>query len=310
IPVWPQLPSRSFKENMYVQFSEGFPGAVIDDNRIYVDNREDLSKPLEKLYAAYLENALERYQVGEEYAAGLHAFVRTGAKRALAVKGQVIGPISFGLAVTDQNRRPLLYDDILADAIAKHLRLKASWQERLLRGISPQTIIFIDEPYLASVGSAFVSIPQAQITSLLEEVLQGIRGLKGIHCCGNTDWSVLLSTSMDVLSFDAYSYGESLCLYPNEVKGFLDRGGIIAWGIVPNEEKALAGETVTSLLERLEHLFGAFTSKGIAHHLLAGHCLITPSCGLAGLSPETAVSALELLAGVSQEFRERRIRKP
>ncbi|MEE8442881.1 MAG: methionine synthase [Dehalococcoidia bacterium] len=305
IPVWPQLPNRSFNENMYVQFSEGLPGVVITDNRIYVDNREDLSNSLEALYTAYLEDAVDRSQVGKDYAAGLHAFVEMGAKKALAVKGQVIGPISFGLSVTDTNKRPLLYDDILADAIAKHLRLKAGWQEKLLKTIAPRTIVFLDEPYLASVGSAFVSIPQAQMTSLLDEVLAGINGLKGIHCCGNTDWSVLLSTSIDILSFDAYTYGESLALYPTDLKRFLERGGNIAWGIVPVDGKALAGETVDTLLARLENLFDALESKGIDRDLLASNCLITPSCGLASLSPGVAVSALELLAGVSREFRAR-----
>ncbi len=306
IPAWPQLPKRSFTENMYVQFSEGFPGAVIEEERFYVDRLRDLSEPLEKLYAAYLENSIDGYQLGKEYASGLHAFLKLRAPGAVAVKGQVTGPISFGLAVTDQNKRPLLYDDTLADAIAKHLRLKAAWQEKMLRRVSPQTIIFVDEPYLASVGSAFVSIPQAQMTSLLEEVLQGIGGLKGIHCCGNTDWSLVLLTSIDILSLDAYNYGESLTLYPTQTRDFLARGGIIAWGIVPSDEKALAKETVPSLLDRLEHLFGVLIGKGIVHDTLLGHCLVTPSCGLATVSPDAAEWALELLARLSQELRQRR----
>ena len=32
IPAWPQLPNRSFLENMYVQYSQGFPGVVIKEN--------------------------------------------------------------------------------------------------------------------------------------------------------------------------------------------------------------------------------------------------------------------------------------
>lgn len=28
IPVWPQLPKRTYLENMYVQFSESLPGVV------------------------------------------------------------------------------------------------------------------------------------------------------------------------------------------------------------------------------------------------------------------------------------------
>ena len=45
------------------------------------------------------------------------------------VKGQVTGPVSWGLTVADQNRKPVLYDDVLAEAVAKHLRLKATWSE-------------------------------------------------------------------------------------------------------------------------------------------------------------------------------------
>ena len=30
IPSWPQLPGRTHLENMYVQFSEGFPGITLD----------------------------------------------------------------------------------------------------------------------------------------------------------------------------------------------------------------------------------------------------------------------------------------
>ena len=35
VPAWPQLPKRSYLENMYVQFSQGFPSIVVKDNRIF-----------------------------------------------------------------------------------------------------------------------------------------------------------------------------------------------------------------------------------------------------------------------------------
>jgi len=215
----------------------------------------------------------------------------------------VTGPISFGLSVTDQDQRPLLYDDVLADALAKHLRLKAAWQQNALRAISPNTIISVDEPYLSSVGSAFISVPRDQIITLLEETLGGISGLKAIHCCGNTDWSLVLQTSIDILSFDAYNYGESLSLYPSEVQSFLRRGGIIAWGIVPSDEQALLKEGVASLQSRLEETMSLFSRKGIDLETLRSQCLITPSCGLGSLSTEAAVKALELTAQVSAGFR-------
>ncbi len=305
IPAWPQLPKRSFQESMDVQYSQGFPGVVVKENTIHVDRSQDLAKPLEQLYAAYLANDTDKYPVSSDYAAGLYAFLNLENLSPRAVKGQLIGPVSWGLAVTDSNNRSIIYDDVLGDAVAMLLRLKAAWQEKALSQISRNTIIFVDEPSMASFGSAFFSLTKEKVISLLEEVLGGIVGLKGIHCCGNTDWSVLLQTSTDILSFDAYNYAQSLSLYPSEIKKFLEKKGAIAWGIVPNEAEALANETVASLKDRLEEAMAPFTRKGIPFKELLKQGLLTPSCGLARLSSEETAQALELLAELSTAIRKR-----
>jgi len=306
IPAWPQLPKRSFKENMYAQFSQGFPGVVLKEDSIYVDRTQDLSKPLEQLYTAYLENDIDKYPVSPEYAAGFRKFLSLTNLSPLAVKGQVTGPITWGLTVTDDSQKAVIYDDTLADAIVKLLRLKAVWQEKELKQISRNTIIFVDEPYMSAFGSVSVLLSRERVISLLEEVFGGIGGLKGVHCCGNTDWSVLLDTSADIISFDAYNYAQSLSLYPAEIKKFLDRGGAIAWGIIPNDEESLAKESVASLKDRLEEAMAPFTRKGIPFKQLIRQGLLTPSCGLASLTTkEAAALALELLAGLSSAIRKR-----
>ncbi len=306
IPAWPQLPNRSFLENMYVQYSQGFPGVVIEGDRIYIDRSQDLNKPLEQLYAAYLENDFNKYPVSQDYAAGLHAFLNLENLSPLAVKGQVTGPVTWGLTVTDENKRAIIYDDVLGDAVPKLLRLKAGWQEKELSQISKNTIIFVDEPYMAAYGSVGVMLSEEKVISLLEEVLSGISGLKGIHCCCNTDWSVILKTSTDILSFDTYNYAQSLSLYPAEVKKFLDRKGAIAWGIVPNEVETLDRETVASLKDRLEEAMTPFTRNGVRFQQLIEQGLLTPSCGLERLpNTEAAARALELLVELSTEIRKR-----
>jgi len=308
IPAWPQLPKRCFLENMYVQFSQGFPGVVVKENRIYIDRSQDLDKPLEALYAAYLENNVDKYPVSPDYAAGLHRFLALKNLSPRAVKGQITGPVTWGLTVTDDSHRAIIYDDVLGDAVAKLLRLKASWQEKKLSQISKNTIIFVDEPYMAAFGSVGVMLSKERIISLLEEVFDGINGLKGVHCCGNTDWSVLLGTSADILSSDTYNYAQSLSLYPAEVKKFLDRGGTIAWGIIPNNEESLAKESVASLNDRLEEAMAPFTRKGIRFKQLIEQGLLTPSCGLGSIATEEAASrVLELLAELSIRIRKRYI---
>ncbi len=306
IPAWPQLPRRTFLENMYVQYSQGFPGVDLQDGKILVDRSKDIDKPLEQLYLAYLESNIDKYPITADYAAGLHKFLTYTDLPVRAVKGQLVGPVTWGMTVTDNDGRAVAYDDVLADAVAKLLKLKAAWIERELRKVSPNTIIFIDEPYMSTFGSSFLALSRETITSLLEEVLSGISGLKGIHCCGNTDWSLLLKTSIDILSFDAYNYAESLALYPGELKPFLDRGGLIAWGIVPNNEDNLAKESVGSLQDRLGEAIAPFTRNGtgISFRQMIKQSLLTPCCGLTpGLTEDSAALALELLVNLSERMR-------
>jgi hypothetical protein len=310
IPSWPQLPKRTFLENMYVQYSERFPGVVVGDERIFVDREGDLDPDLEQLYVAYLTNDLEYAAISREYAAGLHCFLELGAAQGSRpawpiVKGQVTGPVSWGLTVAEQvSRKPVLYDDVLAEAVAKHLHLKAAWMEQELLKLSSQTIIFVDEPYMSSFGSAYISLSRDQVLMLLEEVFAGIQGLKGVHCCGNTDWGLLLSTTVDILSLDAYGYAEALALYPQELTAFLGRGGIIAWGIVPASDQVWE-ETVDSLVVRFEQALGLLTAKGLDRDELLAAALIMPSCGCGSLDVACAERVLALTGQVSQVLQDR-----
>jgi methionine synthase II (cobalamin-independent) len=310
IPAWPQLPKRSFLENMYVQYSEGFPGAVVlpEKDRIYVDTSKDYTKPLEALYAAYLENNADKFPISREYAAGLYAFLEQSNLSPKAVKGHVTGPLSWGLTVADENKRAVLYHEVLGDAVPKLLKLKAAWQEKELKKISKNTITFVDEPYMASYGSSVAagafSKPE-KIAEMIDEVFDGISGLKGLHCCGNTDWSVLLKTKLDILNFDAYNYAQSVSLYPDEIKKFLARGGAIAWGIVPNSAEPVNKESVASLKDRLEEAIAPFTRNGMRFKDIVKQSLLTPSCTLMPLGEEGAEKALELLTGLSAEMRKR-----
>jgi hypothetical protein len=325
IPAWPQLPRRAFTENMYVQYSQGFPGVTVEQDKIFIDRNRDLFPELELVYAAYLENNISKFPIKRENAAGLYQFLKNINLPVRAVKGHIIGPVSWGMTVCDNNGRAIAYDEELADAAAKLLKLKAAWMENELKQINKNTIIFVDEPYLHSIGSAFFALSKEKVVSLIQEVFSGIQGIKGIHCCGQSDWSIILSTGLDILSFDAYNYGSTLALYPREVKSFLTGGKTIAWGIIPNDEAILKNESAASLTERLEETMAPLTRQGLevpfkqvaAQSLVTPSCgleglsfkdlvaqsLVTPSCGLAGLSPDGFEHALGLLNAVSQKMR-------
>jgi methionine synthase II (cobalamin-independent) len=313
IPFWPQMPKRSFFENMYVQYMEGFPCAVIDgdNNKVWVDTSKDLMAGIEKTYQKILDEDQEYFAITEKYAAGFHEFLAQAKKADLGgtryLKGQVTGPISFGLSVTDEKKQSILYNSELAEVLTKVLAIKARYQIRKLKEIFSDIIIFIDEPYLVSIGSSVVNIKKEDVTTKIDEVITAIHGegaLAGIHCCGNTDWSILLGLDLDILNFDAYNYMNSLSLYPEALKGFLGRGKYLAWGIVPTSDD-ISGETEDSLTGRISEGMSLLNGKGIEGSVILDSLLVSPSCGCGTLGVEDAVKALELNVRVSRRLKER-----
>jgi methionine synthase II (cobalamin-independent) len=292
---------------MLAQYSEGFPGMSVDNEGSHLTQDEAFELSLERLYEAYDNSDPAEYAMSSDYAAGLSAFLAMGEGTFKVVKGQVTGPITWGMSASNQEGLPLIYDDAVAEAVPMFLRLKAAWQEEALGRIADTTIVFVDEPSLSFLGTAGVALSPDQVVDLMDQVLGGIAGLKGTHCCGEADWPLVLRTSIDILNFDAYNYAGSLALYPTEVKVLLDRGGSIAWGIVPSDEEALPKETVASLKDRLEEAMAPFTRSGVPYNTLIEQSLLTPSCGVASLSPEAAEHALELLADLSTQIRKQRV---
>jgi len=307
IPYWPQLPRRVFWENMYVQFTEHLPGVrlEIEDERIFVQLDDEWLEHAEIFYAAFLEEDPTLFAASPDYAAGLHELLRRGPlERAWAVKGQVTGPTSFGMQVTDQSLRPTLYDDMMRDVIVKNVLRQAQWQEAQLRALCPRTIMSIDEPFLSVIGSAFASLPREQVTEAMEEVFSGLQGWTCTHCCANTDWSLLLETSVDILAFDAYGYAEYLALYPDELGRFLDRGGMLAWGLVPNIGAEAETITLDGARETLEQALSLFERKGFDRRKLLPRSLITPACGTGTLSIPVAERVMRLTRELSDQVRE------
>jgi hypothetical protein len=303
VPVWPQLPKLGFKEEMYVQFAERIPCLKIEEKegRIYFETEKESSEEIEEFYSHFLAEDIDWFSISPEFAQGLYAFfecLSQGLPSGLRfLKGQVTGPFSFGLTVTDEKRRPILYHSLLFDCVVKACGMKARWQIRMLKRFHPKVIIFIDEPYLASVGSGFISLKQEDILKMLNEVIEMIHeegSLCGIHCCGNTDFGLVMQTKTDILSFDAYNYFEGFSLYTKELNQFLDRGGNLAWGIIPSSTK-IQKETYQSLGLKFKGQKEIIKNKGGNISLLNQRILITPSCGLGTLSLSLSQEILKFL---------------
>lgn len=317
IPAWVQMP-RLPREGMLIQFNEGMPGLVCQEGKTYFQNEGPaFEEALLRFYEDYLsatEGAslahLERFAISPEYASGLYALVNvleSTPPSLFAVKGQITGPFTLGTGLVDRLGRYAYYDPTLKDIIVKSIALKAGWQVEKFKPFGVPVIISIDEPGLVGYGSSsFISVSKEEIQESLEEIITVIHasgGTAATHCCENTDWALLLNTEIDILSFDAYGFFDNLIIYEKELGRFIERGGMLAWGIVPTHDPdVLSQETGTSLVSKWKHNVQRLTEKGVELDRLLRQSLITPSCGAGSLSPELAEKALALTREVSHRI--------
>jgi hypothetical protein len=296
IPFWPQLPQLSFLEWMIPQYSEGMPFVQVDKDTETITISRDVSDELERFYESCTEAS--RIAISDDYARGLHAFLRRIKGRHFeSLKGQITGPLTFTLGLKDREGRLVYFDEELREISLLLLQAKARWQIDQLRPHADNVLIFLDEPILSAIGSStYLGVSRDETQRLLSEITGTITeagGIPGIHCCANADWTLAMESRAKVLSFDAYGYFENLAMYHNEIKLFLEKGGYLAWGIIPTTD-AIENETPESVIDkflgRLESL-----SVHVPRELLLSQMLLTPSCGTGSRSIEETIKIFQLL---------------
>lgn len=319
IPLWPQLPVIRL-EGMLFQFIEGFPALVGSDDKSWFDlTTAESGDELLAFFEDYLQVSEDpatllssRFAVSAERAAGLY-LLRDRLKHntvSRAVKGQITGPFTLLTGMTDQEQRAAYYDPTIREMVVKGLAMKAAWQTTFLAELQLPVIIFIDEPALAGLGSSsFISISKDDVARDQTEMIGAIHqagGLAGIHVCANTDWPLLLSLDFDILNFDAYGFFDRLITCRDELLAFLERGSILAWGIVPTSEaEQIERESAEGLVALWESQAGRLAGGRWDLPALLKQALITPSCGTGALEPEMARRVLELTRDVSKILRDK-----
>jgi hypothetical protein len=303
IPFWPQLPNISFLEAMIPQYCEGMPFIHVDSERQTVTIDRNEGDDLERFYEAWRDD--RRIAISVDHAEGFHAFQRSiKARRFETLKGQITGPLTFTLGLKDRQGRLVYFDEELRQISLMLLHAKARWQIELLKEHAEQALIFFDEPILSALGSsAYLSVSRDEALRLLKETAEAISragGIPGIHCCGNADWPLVIESGARVINFDAYAYFDNFTMYRDEIAGFLEGGGYLAWGIVPTTD-AIGHETPESIIslfrERIETL-----SRFVSRDLLFSRILLTPSCGTGSRTIPETIKIFQLLLRLKEAF--------
>ena len=316
-PIWPQLSAYGLLEQMEIQYSENIPCAVIDreKGRMYFKTDEDYSEAFGEFYEKYMaaeeDGNFDFMAITEDYSKGLYALLdklRKENKKLPWLKVQTTGPCSFALTITDENKRAIYYNEEFRDVIVKAIGMKCRWQIQKFKPFAENIICFIDEPILSAFGSStYVSVSREDVVAILSEVIEAVRaegGLSGIHCCGNTEWSILIDAGVDIVNFDAFEFGHTIAIYPEQVKKHLEAGKYLAWGVVPTSVK-IREQTPESLERKLEEGMDNLAAKGISKALIVSQAIITPSCGTGSLETEDAEKVFGLTKELAKRMKEK-----
>ena len=310
IPFWPQFVNRSFLEDMSIQFCEGLPLLDIQaESRSLAVSPEEWESELVIFYDHFLADDTGYFAISREFSSGFYELIellkQNPAIKGPYIKGQIVGPVTFSAGIRGPDDKPILSNPDLLEAYTKGLAIKALWQAMELSKTGRKVVIFLDEPYLSGFGSAFSPIDRSEVITLIREVILYLKersdALIGIHCCGNTDWSMIIEAGPDIVNFDAFAYMDYFLLYPEDIKTFIKMGGIIAWGIVPTAD-FMGDETVDDLYSKLEMGLRRLKEYGIDSDTIVSNSILTPACGMGTMEQSSSDRVLELLSILSQKM--------
>ena len=289
IPFWPQLPHVSLYEDMYVQTSQNFPGIDInfDKARLAFHTtkfQEDLDD-----YFTKMEQE-ETYALTPEYSVVFDKFLSRNLQGYRAIRGQITGPVSFGFKVLDESLKPIIYNDEVKSILFDFIQKKVNLQYQELKKKNPNAFVWVDEPGLGYVFSGLSGYNDQQAKEDYYQFVQGLEGPKGLHLCADVNLPYLLELGIEILSFDAFQIGFMPKEYAQSVAEFIKKGGIISWGIVPTEFKALEIQTPETLASLLSNYWEVVSEKtGLSLDQIAEQALIAPArCCLVELTIEAS----------------------
>jgi hypothetical protein len=307
VPFWPQLPRVSFYEDMYVQALEHFPGTVLDEasQRVYIDTQLFYTG-LDEFFSH--EEDASWFALSEHYSRVYRKFLAHDLSRFKSVHGQVISPVSLTLKIVDENGRPIVYNDDIRSIAFSFIQKRVNAQYRELVVKNERAFVWIDDPGLEFIFSAMSGYDHVRARDELLEFYDGIEGPRGLHLCGNPDWDFLLSLNIDIISLNAWGFGDIFVNYA-KVNDFIKSGGVVSWGIVPTYQEELTKEDAGTVITRLEKIWGPLVQRGLdAAEIAAGSMLAPATCNLANPDrTETVEKAFSFLCRVSADMKERYI---
>jgi len=215
--------------------------------------------------------------------------------RAIAVKGQVVGPVTL----TSHTPRDAGAERALEEP-ARLAAAGAAWQIERLSRFGLPVILFVDEPSLGSLPAGELAAGgrcETAVASVLSVIRKG-GALAGLHCCAPLPPSFVRRVDPDIYSFDA-SDGAPAFFDSSDGQAFVASGGLLALGLVRTSgaPDARSPETIVNVWRLAAGPFSSLVE-------VARQSFVTPACGLGTLAPPLATEIFERARRISERLSE------
>ncbi|MGY6500872.1 MAG: hypothetical protein ACXIVQ_08295 [Acidimicrobiales bacterium] len=284
LPAAPSLPQRSPLEGMIAQAAWGIPGVHVAPDGSLDLTLDDLDPA-----APLADPGL----AGEPFLT-LRTFLAAVSGRTTPVKLQLTGPVSLGLALHAAGAEPGRAFAVAGQAVRRRSAELLALGDELAPGTP--LVVFLDEPGLTGLLHPRFPIGAEEAIDLTSSALAVLeRGaMTGLHCCGPTDWKLVIQAGPQILSAPI---GLGLEAASESLGRFLEDGGWVAWGAVPTDEPI--GSTPGRLWRQLSASWCDMVQGGCDAVLLRSQSLVTPACGLATHGTSQAERVLGLTRQVA-----------
>lgn len=290
---------------------EGIPGIVIDREKkqVFMVPPEERADEVIDFYERVENEDLDHFAISAEKTPFFSRMLKEFKQAALPdlkwLSFQIAGPIVIGDSVKQTDGNPAIAHETMRDMLIKGINMKSRWMEKEIKKALPKVEVIADhpEPSLVSFTAAGGTGSRQDVINALNGGFEGMSGLAWLHCCANIDWTLLTEAQVDIINFDAYKYADKAALYAPEFDRFLDRGGMIGWGLVPVIESLLENENVQSLTRKLEESVAQFVKAGIDEEKLARASWVLPSCETVLLSEDKSDHVFEMTREISERMK-------
>lgn len=292
-------------EDMYAQACDGLPGFSIDElGRRVTFSHDAFYREIAEFYTHIKDPEHFGFRPGASLV--FDKFLDLDLSSYWAIRGQMIGFISLGTKILDEADKPVIFDVNVKEMLKLACAAKINWQTEKLREKNPRAFVWIDDPGLPLIFMGTSGYVETQAKADLHDMFEKVRGVRGVHLCGNPEWDFLLHAGLDILSLDAFSCGETVVLY-SSLKKFILRGGVISWGIVPTQTETFQGVNEKKLFDFLEGLWDRLARNGLDKQQIAAQSLLAPAtCCLVNPDREKTVErTFEVLKNLSDSLKQK-----